>query len=65
MALSVIVSPGHATRVVRSKSFSRTYPVQKLLIVKLGGTYCPHQRLKQLNLNEAELFYFQSKTLRA
>jgi len=28
MALSVTASPGHATRVVRSKSFSRTYPVK-------------------------------------
>jgi len=35
MALSVIASPGHATRVVRSKPFSRSYPVQKLLIVKV------------------------------
>jgi len=45
-ALGDKASPGHATRVVQNKPFSRTYPVKKLLIVKLGGSVLPAPELQ-------------------
>jgi len=37
MALSVIASPGHATRVVQNKASLKDLSSQKLLIVEVGG----------------------------
>jgi len=64
-ALSVIASPGQCHSFCPSKPFSRTYPVKNSWLWRCESNFRVNVSRAPINLNlsDAELFYFQSKIL--